>query len=64
MFESIYYLFFFKRYQKRNNNGEGELLSFQKEYLYKKLPSEAMKIEQGEKQHNPLTEKAVEITSL
>lgn len=60
MFESV----FFKRNQRRNNDGEGELLSFKKKAFYKKLLPKAMNIQQGEKQHNPLTKKTVEITSL
>lgn len=55
---------FFKRNQRKNNGGEGELLSFKKKAFYKKLLPKAMNIQQGEKQHNPLTKKIVEITSL
>lgn len=52
MFKSI----FFQRTQRRNNDGEGELLSFTKK-TYKKLLLKAMNIQQGEKQYNPLTYK-------
>lgn len=45
--------FFFQRTQRRNNDGEGELLSFTKK-TYKKLLLKAMNVQQGEKQYNPL----------
>lgn len=62
--ESVWKHFFFKRNQRRNNDGEVELLSFKKKTFYKKLLPKAMNIKQGEKQHNPLAKKIVEITSL
>lgn len=49
MFDSI----FFQRTQRRNNDGEGELLSFTKKTC-KKLLLKTMNIQQGEKQYNPL----------
>jgi len=59
VFESI----FLKGNQRRNNDGEGELLSFKKKTFYRKLLPKAMNIQQGEKQHNPLTKKIAETTS-
>lgn len=49
-------VFFFQRTQRRNNDGEDELLSFT-ERTYKKLLLKTMNIQQGEKQYNPFIHK-------